>query len=91
MIKINEREVENKVKELGYYAENSEEGYIDVYGKLSIDKKGEEHYGNIEYDCVKFLKDNGYELYRIGFDGVFVRHYAVFYRTDNINDIEEKE
>ena len=84
---MNEKDVAKKVNEMGYYAENSEDGYIDVYGKLTTDKKGREHFGNIEYECVKFLKENGYELYKVGFGGDFVRHYAAFYK----NGIEVEE
>lgn len=72
----NETELAEIVRTMGYYVENSEEGYIDVYPKAS--RGIFEKIWSVEQIVFDLMRKCGYEVKRVCFQGEFTSNYVVF-------------
>jgi hypothetical protein len=82
--KMKMREIVEGLKTMGYYAEISDYGYINVYGKMLIDNKGNRYYGDIEYDCVEYLKLYKYQFYKTVSGNPSAMHHIVFFNKSKV-------
>ena len=72
----NEKELTEIVRTMGYYVENSEEGYIDVYPRANQGVLTKVY--SVEQPVFDLMRKCGYEVKRVCFMGEFTSSYVVF-------------
>ena len=72
----NEAELAEIIRTMGYYVENSEEGYIDVYPRANQDMLTKVY--SVEQPIFDLMRKCGYEVKRVCFQGEFTSSYVVF-------------
>ena len=72
----NEAELAEIIRTMGYYVENSEEGYIDVYPRANQGILTKVY--SVEQPIFDLMRKCGYEVKRVCFQGEFTSSYVVF-------------